>query len=512
MEILDSGSLRLKLNDPQRVLTAIPSSVPENNHSVVVEWDLENARRLTRLDIRKTPSPIRRDYNWPGMLKPYDHQRATAEFLTLNDKAFCFSEQGTGKTAAAIWAADYLMNIRDIKRVLIVCPLSVMHSAWMDDLFKTVMHRTAAVAYGKKEKRREIIDGDFDFTIINYDGVSILPELMGKFDLIIADECNFIKTVTTRRWKAFNRLLTPGTKLWMMTGTPAAQSPVDAFGLARLVNPRAVPRFFGSWRDRVMLKCGQFRWVPKQNATAQVNAVLQPAIRFTKRECLDLPPMTYQTREVPLTKQQEKYYLQMKRQAVMQADGELVSAVHAAVGLSKLLQISCGAVYSDTGGVLDFDAKNRLDEMIAAVMETAQKTIVFVPFRHAITRVKERLEQDSITAEVINGDVSVRARTGIIRRFQEDVDPRVLVIQPQSASHGITLTAADTIVWFGPIASVETWLQANERINRPSQKNKMTVIKLCGSPVERKVYRALEAKEAAQRNLTALYEAEIYEA
>jgi SNF2 family DNA or RNA helicase len=222
--------------------------------------------------------------------------------------------------------------------------------------------------------------------------------------------------------------------------------------------------------------------------------------------------MTYQTREVPLTKQQEKYYLQMKRQAVMQADGELVSAVHAAVGLSKLLQISCGAVYSDTGGVLDFDAKNRLDEMIAAVMETAQKTIVFVPFRHAITRVKERLEQDSITAEVINGDVSVRARTGIIRRFQEDVDPRVLVIQPQSASHGITLTAADTIVWFGPIASVETWLQANERINRPSQKNKMTVIKLCGSPVERKVYRALEAKEAAQRNLTALYEAEIYEA
>jgi SNF2 family DNA or RNA helicase len=83
------------------------------------------------------------------------------------------------------------------------------------------------------------------------------------------------------------------------------------------------------------------------------------------------------------------------------------------------------------------------------------------------------------------------------------------VIQPQSAAHGVTLTAANTIIWFGPIASVETWLQANERINRPSQLNKMTVIKLLGSPVEKKVYRALEAKELAHKQLTSLYEDEL---
>lgn len=510
MKILDSGTLRLKLNNPQRVLTAIPGSVPENANSVIVEWTIENSRRLHRLNIT-TPSPIRRDYDWPGMFKPYDHQRTTAEFLTLNDKAFCFSEQGTGKTAAAIWATDYLMNIGDIKRALIVCPLSVMHSAWMTDLFKTVMHRTAAVAHGSKDKRRAVIAGESEFVIINYDGIPLLPELAGKFDLIIADECNFVKSTTTRRWRAFNRLILAGTKLWMMTGTPAAQSPVDAFGLAKLVNPRGVPRFFGSWRDKVMIQAGQFRWMPRLDATRKVNAVLQPAIRFTKAACLDLPPITYQTREVPLTKQQEKYYLQIKRRAVMVADGEIVSAVHAAAGLNKLLQISCGAVYSDTGEVIEFHANNRLDEMLSAVQETSHKTIVFVPFRHAIVLVANKLKKAGVNAEIINGSVSVKARTTIIRKFQEETDPQVLVIQPQSASHGITLTAADTIVWFGPIASVETWLQANERINRPSQENKMTVIKLCGSPVERKVYKALETKEVAQRDLTALYEAEIYE-
>ncbi|MBT6143765.1 DEAD/DEAH box helicase family protein, partial [bacterium] len=107
-------------------------------HSVFVKWTLENARRLNNLKIRDTPSPIRQDYKWPGAFTPYDHQKTTAEFLTLNNRSFCFSEQGTGKTASAIWAADYLMSIGDIKRVLIVCPVSVMYSAWLNDLFSLV--------------------------------------------------------------------------------------------------------------------------------------------------------------------------------------------------------------------------------------------------------------------------------------------------------------------------------------------------------------------------------------
>jgi SNF2 family DNA or RNA helicase len=194
---------------------------------------------------------------------------------------------------------------------------------------------------------------------------------------------------------------------------------------------------------------------------------------------------------------------------MIEAAGEQISAVHAAAGLNKLLQLSCGAVYSDDGEVVQFSAKNRLDEVVDVVTEAAHKVIVFVPFRHAIEIVTDRLRKEGFSTEVISGAVPMKQRTKIFKDFQGEDNPRVLVIQPQSAAHGVTLTAADTIVWFGPIASVETWLQANERINRPSQKNKMTIIKIFGSEVEKRVYSALESKEANQKSLVALYEQEI---
>jgi superfamily II DNA or RNA helicase len=154
----------------------------------------------------KVPSPIERDYGWPGMFQPFDHQRDTSRFLTLNKRAFCFNEAGTGKTSAAIWAADYLMNQGIVKRVLVVCPLSIMQSAWQADLFKTAMHRTCGIAHGTTSKRKKIINGLYDFVIINYDGVGVMEkEIIGKFDLIIIDEANAYKTTSTKRWRTLAR-------------------------------------------------------------------------------------------------------------------------------------------------------------------------------------------------------------------------------------------------------------------------------------------------------------------
>ena len=514
MEIIEDRGLLVRVKDQERVTKHIPQSrylgEEDGADKVLVKWTLDNARKLANLGMRKTPSPILRDYDWPGVFQPYDHQRQTASFLAANNRAFCFSEQGTGKTGAVIWAADYLMSVGDIQRVLIVSPLSIMHSAWMTDIFKIAMHRTAAVAHGTQNTRKKVINGSYEFVIINYDGIPIMEkELADKFDLIVADEANFVKTATTRRWKALNKITKPETKLWMLTGTPAAQSPADAYGLAKLAVPQRVPPYFTSWKNRVMIRVTQFKWVPAPDSTKVVQAALQPAIRYTKADCLDLPPVTYVTREIDLTAQQKKFYKELKKQMMIEAAGESISAVHAAAGLNKLLQISCGAVYSDDHEVVQFDAKNRLDEVSEVVNEASHKVIVFVPFRHAIDIVAERLRKDGFTTEIISGSVSMKARTKIFKDFQESDDPRVLVVQPQSASHGVTLTAADTIVWFGPVASVETWLQANERINRPSQENKMTVIKIYGSEVEKRVYDALESKETNQKTLVALYEQEL---
>jgi hypothetical protein len=191
-----------------------------------------------------------------------------------------------------------------------------MYSAWQADIFKTAMHRTCGIAHGSAEKRKKIINEGYDFTIINYDGTHVVfNELVaGKFDLIIVDEANAYKTVNTRRWKTLAKMLTPQTWLWMMTGTPASQSPIDAFGLARLVSPQRVPKFTTAWRDKVMYQVTRFKWLPKDTYKLEVFNALQPAIRHTKKNCLDLPELTYQTREVPLTPQVTKYYKTLKQQ------------------------------------------------------------------------------------------------------------------------------------------------------------------------------------------------------
>ena len=441
------------------------------------------------------------------------HQEETTYFFTINPRSFCFNEQGTGKTASAIWAADYLLENRLINRVLIVCPLSIMQSAWQADLFKVAVHRKVGIAYGSRIKRKAIIESDAEFVIINYDGVEIVAQDIARndFDLIIIDEANAYKTVTTKRWKTMKELIRPDTRLWLMTGTPAAQTPTDAFGLAKLCVPERVPRFFGAFRDQTMINISQFRWIPRPNANQVVFDALQPAIRYTKKECLDLPEVTHVFRDAPLTAQQEKYYKLLKKEMLMVADGEEISTVNAAVNLNKLLQISGGAVYSDTGNVVEFDVSNRLRVVEEVINEASNKVLVFVPFTHTIELLKVYLRGAGISSEVINGAVTVNKRTEIFKRFQEKDDIKVLIIQPQAAAHGVTLTAADTIIWYAPVTSIETYLQANARIDRQGQKNAMTIVHIKGSPVETRMYGMLQNKLDVHTKIIDLYQKEIEE-
>jgi SNF2 family DNA or RNA helicase len=490
-----------------------------NVQKVAVYWGYQEAEMLAKymdehrplVDLPEVPSPILRDYDWPGIYKPFNHQKTTASFLSIRPRAFCFNEAGTGKTSAAIWAADYLMKLGLVKRVLVICPLSIMYSAWQADIFKTAMHRTCAVAHGSGNKRRKVLDQNYDFVIINYEGINIVQDALvaKEYDLIIVDEANAYKSVSTRRWRSLAKIVSSKTRLWLMTGTPASQSPEDAFGLARLISPARVPRFVTAWRDHVMYQVTKFRWMPRADAKTKVFKALQPAIRFTKAECLDLPEVIYQTRIVPMTLQAQTYYKRLKAQMMIEAAGEHISAVNAATSLNKLLQISGGAVYADGGAIVEFDISPRLNALGEVLDETSNKLIVFVPYRHTITVVKEYLESQRVKTEVIDGNVSAKERAEIINRFQTQTDPRVLVIQPQSASHGITLTAADTIVFWSPVMSVETYLQCIGRIDRYGQKNKMTVVHLQGSEVERRVYEMLHGKVDSHNKLVDLYKQEM---
>jgi hypothetical protein len=517
MQIVDNRALLLRVHNPNRITAVIPKSkvisqgAAGTPSEILVHWSIDTAQVLKNLGLKNVPSPILGRYRWPGMFKPFEHQKETAAFMTMYRRAYCFSEPGTGKTSACAWAADYLMSAKAISRVLVICPLSIMGAAWQSDLFKTLMHRTVAIAHGSKEKRAKVIASDAEIVIINFDGVEVVANELktGGFDLIIIDEANAVKTHTTKRWKAINSLISVDTWVWMLTGTPASQNPTDAYGLAKMLLPSSVPQYFGSFRDQVMYKITQFKWSPKPSAKDTVFRILQPAIRFTKEECLDLPELLYTTRQVPLTKQQIKYYDLLKKQQLVETAGESITAVNAAVLINKLLQISSGAVYSDTKSVVEFDISARYNVLLEAIEESTNKVLVFVPFRHAITVLEEKLIKDGYTVDVIHGGISATNRTGIFQKFQTEKDPRVLIIQPAAASHGVTLHAANTVVWWGPVTSYETYVQANARVHRAGQKNPCLVVRLSGSRVERQLYQALEAREAHMFNLLDLYKDEM---
>jgi SNF2 family DNA or RNA helicase len=194
---------------------------------------------------------------------------------------------------------------------------------------------------------------------------------------------------------------------------------------------------------------------------------------------------------------------------LIEAAGEEVSAVNAAVRINKLLQIAGGAVYTDSGEIIEFDVSQRLQVIREVIEESNHKVLVFVPFTHTIELLQKYLEKHHVTCEVINGSVSVNKRTDIVSRFQSQETPKVLIIQPQAASHGLTLTAADTIIWYAPCSSVETYLQANARIDRPGQVNNMTVVHINGSPVERKMYALLQGNIDNHNKVIDLYRQEI---
>ena len=511
MQVIEDRIL-LRTRHPEKIVDKIPQSsvvdIEDDIYTICVDWNLPTAQKLTKLKMKGVPSPIAYEYAWAGVSPPMEHQKTTAEFLTLNPRAFCFNEQGTGKTAAAIWASDYLLDKKHVTRVLIVCPLSIMQSAWQADLFKFAVHRKVGIAYGPREKREKIINNtEYEYIVINYDGIEVVKDTIkdNNFDLVIIDEANAYKTSTTKRWRTMSKLIGPSTWMWMLTGSPAAQSPVDAHGLAKLCVPDNVTRSLTTFRNLVMYPVSRFKWVSKPDALDTVFKTLQPAIRFTKEECLDLPEITYVEREAPLTLQQEHYYKILRTEFLMQAGEEQVTSANVAVNMSKLLQVSGGAVYSNSGNTIEFDVSNRLKVVKEVIDESIAKVLIFVPFRHTIKLLHEYLTNQKISAECITGSTSLNQRTELFKRFQELDDIKVFIIQPKAAAHGVTLTAASTVIWYAPITSTEIYLQANARINRRGQKNAMTIVNIQGSAVERRLYSLLSGRLDAHVKLLDLY-------
>lgn len=451
-------------------------------------------------------------YHWPIKNpdhRPYSHQKETTVFLIMNKRAFVLNDLGTGKTLSALWACDFLMRNQKIKKVLISSPLSTIKSVWGNEIFFNFVGRKYALAHGRREDRDIAIRSKVDFVIINHDGlVTMERELIReKFDVFIIDEMTAFKNHKTDRYKAAKAIADKCTAVWGMTAEPTPNSPVEAYGQAKIVNDKNpfLPPLFTKYRDLVEEKITTHMSIPKLGAEKLVHQILQPSIRFERDKCVDIPPCQYIDLEVPLTDGQKKAYNEMLKTLIVEYDQGLITASNAAVKAMKLTQIASGWVKDDAGGVHELDSKYRLEELWSIYENTHRgKLIVFVAFRAAVEGVAKFFKSKKVNAEFIHGSVAQNQRADYINRFQNG-DLNVLVIQPQSSSHGITLTAADTIVWHSLVPSGEVYNQANGRITRIGQTRKQTIIHFVACQAEKRIRSILKSKDSMSKGTLALF-------
>jgi SNF2 family DNA or RNA helicase len=421
----------------------------------------------------------------------FEHQKRTVEFLIANMRNFNLSDIGTGKTLSALWATDFLFHNKVIKKVLIISTLTSLQLVWGYEIFTNLPHRYYAIAHGSKAERIRMIQSNAHYTIINHDGVeTVLEELTKqKYDIIIIDESTAYKNAGSDRSKTMRKLAKHSRAVWAITGNPRPNSPVEVFSQAKIVNPSnpALPQWFTQFRDMVVQEVAQGVWVSKPYANQIVHSVLQPAIRYTREECLDIPPVQFQYVYGGLTPEQTRYYKKMKDDLYFQYDRGEITATNVGVKILKLLQITAGVVKDNDQNEFTCDATEKMNVIMDSFEELGHtKLIVVAAYVGVVRRLNQQFQDKKINAEMIYGDVPLKRRTEIINDFQNG-DLQILTVQPQAVSHSVTLTASSMIIWHSYVASGETYNQMNGRITRAGQTKKQYVKHLINSPVERRV-------------------------
>jgi len=514
----ENKSVVLQADDPFSLRALIPKSktIDVEGFNFAAKHDLNTTILLRNLGF-DIPSPIRYQYSWPGKFKPFSHQKDMAEFWTLHRRAFNLSEQGTMKTNAALWAADYLMKKGLVHKALIIAPLSTLRVVWVQDIFDTLMHRRASlVHHGDRDRRLSNLEMDADFYIMNHDGVKIGPihEAIRKrkdIDLIIVDEGDEFRNASTSKWKALNSLLKPYHRLWWQTGTPTPNEPPDAWAQVKMVSPSNVPKYFGQFKRETMMQVSKFKWVARKDAKDQVFAAMQPAIRFRKKDCIDLPPVVPAFRQAELTMEQRKAFKRMKDEMYIDYREHVnlpknIIAVNAADKISKLRQILCGVMKDpNTGEYISIDHEPRVNTLLEGIRGADAKVIVIVPFKGIIRHLEKEVKKH-YSVGVLNGDVTASKRFEIIHNFKRTSDPHVLLCHPKVMSHGLNLTEADTTIFYAPIYGNSQFQQVIERFNRAGQTRRMTLMKIGAHPMEWDIYRDTDAAVATQNSIMALYE------
>ena len=456
---------------------------------------------------------------------PYDHQRKALEASWAEEYYALFMEMGTGKTKVAIDTMAVLYEAGKINAALIVAPKGV-YDNWFkneipahlpDRIERTLLRWTPA-----KTKRMEIDLKDFIVGELN--GIKIFVMNIEAFstsrgtdaataflyqnpnNLVVVDESTTIKNRKAARTKNIVKLQEYSKYRRILTGSPITKSPMDLFSQCDFLKNKALGfnsyfAFQARYANIQQRTMGHrsFQQIVGYRRLDELSEKLDTfSDRVLKQDCLDLPEKVYVRREIEFTPEQKKLYTQMKNLALAKLEsGELATTASVLTQIMRLQQICCGFIQPDEGEIETIPS-NRLKELLELSDEVQGKAIIWATYTHDILRIEEELKlrfgPDSVATYY--GGTPQDQRQEIVTRFQDKADPlRFFVGQPRTGGYGITLTAANTVIYFSNSYDLEIRLQSEDRAHRIGQTNKVTYIDMVSpDTIDEKILQALRSK------------------
>ena len=463
-----------------------------------------------------------RDYKFKT--KPYEHQFKALEKSWAQETYGLFMEMGTGKSKVLVDNIAMLYDRGAIRGALIVAPKGV-YKNW--DQIEFPVHMPEHVDYTKvlwepnltKKKQFELDTlfddkGDLKILIMNVEALStnkgvdfahsFLNIFLGRA-LIGIDESTTIKNPTAKRTKNILKIGNLAKYRRILTGSPVTKSPLDLFSQCKFLDPfhlgydsyyafrsryaHMLERNFGGRKVQIV---GSYRRLPELSEKLE-----KFSYRVLKEECLDLPPKIYMRRTVELTPEQKKVYAQMKQMALATLDGKVMSTVNVMTQLMRLHQVTCGHFKADDSSITKLD-NNRVNALLELLEETDGKVIIWANYREDIKNITDSLKKaygDDSTVEY-HGGVDSTLRQDNIAQFQEKNSPtRYFVGNAQTGGYGITLTAANTVVYYSNSYDLEKRLQSEDRAHRIGQTGSVTYVDLIAEgTIDEKIVKSLRSK------------------
>tara|TARA_R100001163_G_scaffold65600_1_gene63462 strand:+ start:908 stop:2257 length:1350 start_codon:yes stop_codon:yes gene_type:complete len=432
---------------------------------------------------------------------PYAHQKITTDFIVDTNTCLITSDPGTGKTRAVLDAHAILGG-----KTLVLAPLSILEAAWGEDINKFQPEIKYGVAYAKNRKQ-VFEDNENEMVITNFEAVNFLSKnthYCEQFDTIVIDEFTAFKNREAKRSKNLKKIISYFTNRIAMSGTPNSNTILDIWHPALLIDDgkRLGTRFYAFRHQVCTPKFNGFanEWIDKPGIEEAVADKLSDiSIRFALSDCIDLPDNIVRTVNTKLTPNIQKQYKTLADESVLYTKSGTVNAVNAAARVKKLLQLVTGAVY-DEDGVVQFVHQERYDIVMTLVNQRAHSLVAF-NWKHERDALVELANKEGITYDIIDGTVPAERRKDIVARYQAG-QIKVLFCHPQSASHGLTLTRASTVIWCSPTYNAEHYQQFNQRIYRAGQTQKTeTILIQARGTWEPEVYKKLNTKLGRMENL-----------